>query len=104
MPGSNPFKPTAGATPAVLAGRDDLIELFLESIEDGPGAPGRMSVYTGPSGSGKTALLNALGERLQADYQWLVIHETGLLITVDEVRPDARANMTRLSAVAPFPL
>ena len=51
----NPFKPTAGANPPLLVGRDDLIEEFAESIEDAPGAPMRLSIFTGRRGVGKTA-------------------------------------------------
>ncbi len=73
---SNPFKPTAGANPPLLVGRGDLIDEFAESIEDGPGAPMRLSIFTGPRGVGKTVMLNAVADRAQADYQWLVFHET----------------------------
>lgn len=73
---ANPFKPTAGADPPLLVGRGDLIDEFLESIEDGPGAPLRLAFFTGPRGVGKTVLLNALGELVQGSRQWLVIHET----------------------------
>lgn len=72
----NPFKPTAGANPPLLVGRDELIAEFSESIEDGPGAPMRLSIFTGPRGVGKTVILNAIADRAQDDYQWLVFHET----------------------------
>ena len=72
----NPFKPTAGANPPQLVGRDLLIDEFAESIEDGPGAPGRLSIFSGPRGVGKTVMLNAVAERVQTDFQWLVITET----------------------------
>lgn len=72
----NPFKPTAGANPPLLVGRDELIEEFAESIEDGPGAPMRLSIFTGPRGVGKTVILNAIADRVQAGYQWIVLHET----------------------------
>lgn len=72
----NPFKPTAGASPPLLVGRDDLLDEFDESIENGPGAPGRLSIFTGPRGIGKTVMLNAIADRTQEQYQWLVIHET----------------------------
>lgn len=72
----NPFKPTAGANPPRLIGRDALIEEFVESIEDGPGAPGRLTIFSGPRGIGKTVMLNAVAEQVQAEHQWLVIHET----------------------------
>ncbi|MDR1188859.1 MAG: AAA family ATPase [Bifidobacteriaceae bacterium] len=72
----NPFKPSAGSDPPLLVGRSGLVDEFSESIEDGPGAPGRTTIFTGPRGVGKTVMLNAIGERVQAHYQWRVIHET----------------------------
>lgn len=39
MRARNLFKPTARAAPPLLVGRQDVIEEFVESIEDGPGAP-----------------------------------------------------------------
>lgn len=71
----NPFKPTFGASPPLLAGRDELIEEFVGSLLDGPGAAGRATLYTGGRGAGKTVMLNAVEAeaRLQG---WLVISET----------------------------
>lgn len=42
MPGStcvNPFKPTAGAEPPVLAGRKKVIDDFTDGLTEGPGVP-----------------------------------------------------------------
>jgi hypothetical protein len=71
----NPFHPSFGVSPPLLVGRDELIDEFLESIDDGPGAAGRATLYTGPRGAGKTALLNAIegGTRAKG---WLVVSET----------------------------
>jgi ABC-type branched-subunit amino acid transport system ATPase component len=59
----------------LLVGRDDLIEEFVEAIENGPGASGRATLYTGPRGAGKTVLLNAIEDRTKAR-GWLVVTET----------------------------
>jgi hypothetical protein len=34
----NPFKPTVGAEPPVLAGRDKVLEDFADGLSEGPGA------------------------------------------------------------------
>ena len=68
----NPFKPTAGANPPHLVGRSSLVEEFAESIDNGPGAPGRLTIFTGPRGIGKTVMLNAVAEQVQVEHQWLV--------------------------------
>jgi hypothetical protein len=72
---ANPFKPTAGAVPPLLVGRRDVLEEFQESIEDGPGAPGLLQLFSGARGVGKTVMLNELGEVALAN-GWVVIHET----------------------------
>jgi hypothetical protein len=40
----NPFTPTFGVSPPLLAGRSELLEEFAAALEDGPGAPGRMTL------------------------------------------------------------
>lgn len=74
MPRS-PFTPSFGTTPPLLAGRDELIALFAEGLDDGPGATARATLYTGACGTGKTVLLNAAEEQARSR-GWLVISET----------------------------
>lgn len=70
----NPFKPTAGALPPLLVGRDGDIEEFCESIDDGPGAPSRITIYTGPRGVGKTVMLTEVADKV-AKLGWITITE-----------------------------
>jgi hypothetical protein len=72
---TNPFHPTFGVSPPLLVGRDDLLVSVVEAIEDGPGAPGRATLYTGARGSGKTVLLNAVEDEVRTR-GWAVISET----------------------------
>lgn len=71
----NPFKPTAGARPPLLIGRGDMREDFSDSIEDGPGAPGLLTIYTGPRGVGKTVMLGEMEDEA-IDHGWVVVSET----------------------------
>ena len=71
----NPFKPTAGKNPPMLIGRDGVINDFIEAIDNGSGAPGRLARVSGMRGTGKTVLLNELG-RIAADRGWRVVEET----------------------------
>ncbi|MGB9112096.1 MAG: ATP-binding protein [Acidimicrobiales bacterium] len=71
----NPFKPSFGATPPLLVGRQDLIDTFVEGLESGPGALERATLYMGLRGSGKTALLNAVQDEAR-QRGWLVVAET----------------------------
>lgn len=71
----NPFKPTAGAEPPVLVGRDKVLEDFSDGILEGVGSPGRLIRITGPRGSGKTVLLTELGD-IACENGWEVVDET----------------------------
>lgn len=71
----NPFKPTAGAEPPILAGRDDVLRDFELGLEEGVGAPGRLMRITGPRGSGKTVLLTELGD-IARQHGWHVVDVT----------------------------
>ena len=59
----NPFRPTAGAEPPRIIGRDDIALEFTESLNSGIGAPARLIRVAGPRGSGKTVLLCDLRDR-----------------------------------------
>lgn len=59
----NPFRPTAGAEPPRIIGRDDIALEFTESLNAGIGAPARLMRIAGPRGSGKTVLLCDLRDR-----------------------------------------
>jgi AAA ATPase domain len=72
---NNPFTPTFGSPPPLLAGREELIELFGGALDDGPGSAGRATLYTGARGAGKTVLLNAV-EDAARERGWLVVAET----------------------------
>lgn len=71
----NPFKPTAGARPPLLIGRKNSLDGFKEALDDGPGAPGLLTIITGPRGVGKTVLLTA-AEDFALRRGWVVVSET----------------------------
>ncbi len=62
----NPFKPSAGAEPPRIIGRDRAAVDFVSGLEGGVGAPGRLMRITGPRGSGKTVLLSEFGSRAES--------------------------------------
>jgi hypothetical protein len=64
---NNPFTPTFGSPPPLLAGRE---ELLAEALDDGPGSAGRATLYTGARGAGKTVLLNEV-EDTARERGWL---------------------------------
>ena len=81
----NPFKPTAGAEPPVLVGRERVIEDFRDGIEEGVGAPGRLMRITGPRGSGKTVLLTELGD-IARENGWTVVDVSANGSLLDKVK------------------
>lgn len=96
---TNPFKPTAGAEPPVLVGRDKVIRDFADGLDEGVGAPGRLMRITGPRGSGKTVLLTELGD-IARRRGWTVVDETarkgfldGIMAALNSAAPEARASL-----------
>lgn len=71
----NPFTPTFGVTPPLMAGRGEEIEAFADGLAGGLGSPGRAILLTGPRGSGKTVTLNALEDHAR-EQGWAVVSET----------------------------
>ena len=71
----NPFKPTAGAMPPLLVGRATALESFDEGLDDGPGSPGLLTIFTGARGVGKTVMLSA-AEDLARARGWVTISDT----------------------------
>ena len=72
---SNPFKPTAGATPPLLIGRQGVLDELTEGLDDGPGAPARLTIFTGARGVGKTVMLTEAGHQARRR-SWVVVDET----------------------------
>ncbi|MBX3315203.1 MAG: ATP-binding protein [Actinobacteria bacterium] len=80
----NPFTPTFGVSPPLLVGRAELLDDFAGGLEDGPGAPARMTLYTGARGTGKTVMLNEV-EDLARQRGWRVISETATVGLVNRL-------------------
>lgn len=72
MAPGNPYRPSFGASPPVLAGRSSVLDALAEAFDAGPGHPDFTSLLVGARGTGKTATLNAVQEQA-LDHGWLVI-------------------------------
>ncbi|GAA1173705.1 AAA family ATPase [Ornithinimicrobium humiphilum] len=70
--GANPFRPSFGVSPRVLAGREDLLSDFDVALDEGPGSPLRSLLVSGARGMGKTVVLNEL-EDIARTRGWLVV-------------------------------
>ena len=82
MQPTNPFAPTFGTAPPLLAGRDDILGDIADAWATGPTHPAYTALLLGRRGSGKTVILKAL-TGLGHGRGWLSISEaaatTGLL-------------------------
>lgn len=72
MAAGNPFRPSFGASPPVLAGRATVLNAIGEALDDGPSHPDFTSLLVGARGIGKTATLNAIGQ-MAGERDWPVI-------------------------------
>lgn len=100
MAGNNPFSPTFGAPPPVIAGRDEILDAVGDALETGTTHPDYTTLFLGERGSGKTVMLDAVEEVAQAK-GWLTLSDdgapTGLLGRL------TRAANRLLGEVAPGP-
>lgn len=97
----NPFRPSFGVTPPLLAGRDAEILAFGDALDQGPGAPGRATLYTGVRGVGKTVMLNE-AEAQARERGWVIVSETAVPGLIDRLvtsrLPEAAAALEMRSA------
>ena len=69
---SNPFTPSPGASPPVLAGRGDILDDVEDALDSGPAHPDYTMFLVGDRAMGKTAVLRAL-EKRAGQRSWMVI-------------------------------
>lgn len=90
----NPFKPSFGRTPPLLAGRDSLVGQFDTIFSSGVWAPERMSIVRGLRGIGKTVLLNAIEDSARS-HGWFVLSETAHAGLVESLTSAALPRLLR---------
>lgn len=62
----NPFRPTFGIVPEVVAGRSGTVAQVSLALDEGARSPYRFTLISGARGSGKTVLLNLLEKEARA--------------------------------------
>ena len=104
----NPFTPTFGKVPAVLAGRDQLIGELVSALDSNGADPNLCSLFSGPRGVGKTVLLSHLAKRAGV-FGWVSANVTarpGMLEDIIERATEAadafieHTSSTRLTSVS----
>lgn len=93
----NPFRPTAGATPPELIGREGMLDEFEYGLQLGSGAPGLLTIITGARGIGKTALLSAAQDKARQQ-GWIVISETATPGFVGRIGETMRLHVEELGS------
>ncbi|MDR1082293.1 MAG: ATP-binding protein [Coriobacteriales bacterium] len=107
---NNPFTPTFGSIPPLLAGREQIIRDILDGLDNAPGDPNRTTIFIGARGTGKTVLLAKLTEEASAQ-GWVSANVTakeGLLKEIlmqikdnatDFITPDSLSRITGVEIV-----
>lgn len=106
----NPFSPSFGTSPPLLAGRDAVLDSVGDALAAGPTHPDFTSLFIGVRGSGKTVTLNA-AENLARARGWLALSEnassaglTGRLtraasdLLADTAPPEPRRRLSSVTA------
>ena len=81
----NPFRPSFGITPPVVAGRQAVVANVGIALREGPGSPYRFALISGARGSGKTVLLNLLEDEARSA-EWKVIRVPSSRDMITELR------------------
>ncbi|MPZ54871.1 MAG: AAA family ATPase, partial [Acidimicrobiia bacterium] len=102
MTSPNPFAPTFGASPPLLAGRDKPIHNITTALESGPNHPDRTVIFTGMRGSGKTVLLNEVEDRAQQKGWIAISHDASTPGFVDRVARDTDRELEELEGPPPI--
>lgn len=95
MPERNPFTPSFGSEPLVMAGREDIVSSMQRAFENGVGDPRLTSVFIGARGTGKTALLNEV-PGIAAEHGWVCASSTALPGMLEDLYQRAHAAASEL--------
>ena len=71
----NPFTPSFGRVPPILAGRKALMADFERALANNPNDPILVSLFSGPRGVGKTVLLSYLASKAE-ECGWIAVNVT----------------------------
>lgn len=80
----NPFTPTFGRVPVLMAGREAITTQMERAFQAGPGDPRLSTIFTGARGTGKTALLLHLS-RVASAQGWIAVNVTAVPGMLDDI-------------------
>lgn len=93
----NPFTPSFGEVPAIMAGRQQVISDLRKSLDSATRRPELTTLISGARGTGKTALL-ALTAEMAASKGWVVANVTAVPGMLDDILERSRAAARELVA------
>lgn len=88
IPDNNPFRPSFGASPLKLGGRDFEVNSFLYGLYGGVGSMQRVVLISGARGIGKTVLLNEFEDTARS-MGWIVLRAYPDTHMVEHLRDSA---------------
>ncbi|MDR0851619.1 MAG: hypothetical protein LBN36_03915 [Clostridiales Family XIII bacterium] len=91
----NPFTPSFGSSPALLAGRDMIIRNIVGGLQNGHGDPNRVVIFSGPRGSGKTVLLSEIANKAD-QFGWITANVTTMDGMLDDILDQVKENGRKL--------
>ena len=87
----NPFTPSFGSIPPLLAGREQILQDILNGLDNAPGDPYRTTIFVGARGTGKTVLLAKLAEEAAAQ-GWISANVTANEGLLEEIIMQVKDN------------
>jgi len=93
----NPFTPSFGEIPAIMAGRQQVISDLRKSLDSATRRPELTSLISGAHGTGKTALL-ALTAQMAASNGWVVANVTAVPGLLNDILERSRSAARELIA------
>lgn len=87
----NPFTPSFGRIPPILAGRNFVVDEMLHALDQAASAPDLCTLYTGPRGMGKTALMLRIAE-LAGECGWVSASTTAGVGMLEDLMEQALHN------------
>lgn len=81
---TNPFTPSFGSNPRILAGRENVLAPMRQAFEQGYGDPNLASILVGARGTGKTTLLSGIIASAN-ERGWLGVNVSALPGMLDDI-------------------
>ena len=100
MESANPFTPSFGKIPPIMAGRDELLKDMSRAFEHGSGDPNLSTIFSGARGTGKTALMFYLS-RIAGSQGWIAVNVSAVPGMLEDIYERAKKAAAHLVSEEP---